>query len=242
MSAPQPAHTPHGDITDMKIGILQTGRSPDEVTALQGDYDALFRRLLEGQGFEFTTYPVLDGTLPADVHKADGWLITGSRFGVYEDHPWIPPLEEFIRAAFAAAVPIVGVCFGHQIMAQALGGKVEKFAGGWSVGQVDYTLGDRTLPLMAWHQDQVVTLPEGATVLGHSDFCRYAFLRYGDRAFSCQPHPEFTPGFFAALLKSRADVLPPEIAQRARASVQDAPGLASAELASEFAKIFRRGA
>ena len=66
---------------------------------------------------------------PEGIHDADGWLITGSRHGAYEDHPWIPPLEEFIRDAYAAQVPLVGICFGHQIIAQAMGGKVEKYQG-----------------------------------------------------------------------------------------------------------------
>ena len=110
----------------MKIGILQTGRSPDELRAKHGDYDEMFVRLLSGQGFEFKTFPVLDGVLPTQINEADGWLITGSKFGVYEDHDWIAPLEEFLRRAFAAEAPIVGVCFGHQILAQALVGRCHK--------------------------------------------------------------------------------------------------------------------
>ena len=99
-----------------------------------GDYDALFRDLLAGHGFDFVTFAVLDGEFPASVEDADAWLITGSRHGVYEDHDWIPPLEALIRKIDARRLPLVGVCFGHQIIAQALGGKVEKFKGGWSVG------------------------------------------------------------------------------------------------------------
>lgn len=91
---------------------------------------------------------------PPRSHDADGWLITGSRHGAYEDHAFIPPLEGFIRDAYGAAVPMVSICFGHQIIAQALGGKVEKFNGGWSVGAQDYDFGDEKLTLNAWHQDQ----------------------------------------------------------------------------------------
>lgn len=202
----------------MKIGILQTGRAPESLQAQHGDYDAMFRRLLAGRGFEFQTWSVLDGDLPDDVHAADGWLITGSKFAVYEDHPWIPPLEAFLRDAYAAAVPIVGICFGHQILAQALGGRVEKFAGGWSVGPVEYRSGEGEPAgrLMAWHQDQVVEAPPMATTVGGTDFCRHAMLRYGDRAMSLQPHPEFTAAFLADLLEARGAVLPADLAARAR--------------------------
>lgn len=117
----------------MKIGILQTGRSPESIRAKHGDYNEFFERYLSGRGFTFENYEALEGELPQDPHDAQGWLITGSRFGVYEDHPWIKPLETFLQDAFKAGVPIFGVCFGHQILAQALGGKVEKFRDGWSV-------------------------------------------------------------------------------------------------------------
>ncbi len=225
----------------MKIGILQTGRTPDELREKYGDYDAMFRRLLGGQGFEFVTYPVLDGTLPADVHAADGWLITGSKFGVYEDHSWIPPLEDFIRAAYASAVPIVGICFGHQILAQALGGTVEKYSGGWSVGLKDYTLEGfpAGAQLLAWHQDQVVEPPADATVAGSSPFCRYAALAYGDKAYSIQPHPEFNSDFVSDLVAARRAVLPDDIAHKALNSLGGKTS--SKAFANSIAEFYRRG-
>ena len=119
----------------MKIGILIVGHPPQELSH-NGRYDAYFIRLLDDADFTYQAWSVLDGEMPADVHDAQGWLITGSRHGAYEPHPWIPPLEQFIRDCYAAHVPMIGVCFGHQIIAQAMGGKVEKFAGGWSVGRV----------------------------------------------------------------------------------------------------------
>lgn len=222
----------------MKIGILQTGRAPEALRATHGDYDAMFRRLLAGHGFTFETWPVLDGSLPDDVHAADGWLITGSKFAVYEDHPWIPPLEAFLRAAYAAAVPIVGICFGHQILAQALGGRVEKFPGGWSVGPVAYHSAEGAPPeqLMAWHQDQVITPPAMATTVASTEFCRHAMLRYGDRAFSLQPHPEFTAAFLADLLAARGDGLPAGLAATARAQLS--LPTTSAAMAARIAAFF----
>jgi GMP synthase-like glutamine amidotransferase len=122
----------------MRIGILQTGLAPDGLTDQMGDYPDMFARLLAGNGFTFATFRVVEGAFPASVRDCDGWLITGSRHGVYEDHAFIAPLEQFIRDSFAQRVPVVGVCFGHQIIAQAMGGKVERYAGGWIVGATDY--------------------------------------------------------------------------------------------------------
>ncbi|ODA66745.1 GMP synthase [glutamine-hydrolyzing] [Methyloligella halotolerans] len=203
----------------MKIGILATGHSPDEIRDEEGDYDDLFHAFLAGKELSFETYPVIDDIWPDSPDDADGWLITGSKHGVYEDHPWIPPLEDFIRGAYAASVPVVGICFGHQIVAQALGGKVEKFDGGWSVGATEYKLKDgQEARLIAWHQDQVIEPPADAEVEGSSAFCRYAVLRYGDKALTIQPHPEFTPKFSRALLEARGTTLPYDIAENAASS------------------------
>ncbi|MGD9917323.1 MAG: type 1 glutamine amidotransferase [Paenirhodobacter sp.] len=222
----------------MKIGILQTGRAPDELRAEFGDYDAFFRRLLAGRGFTFETWAVLDSVLPPGPAAADGWIITGSRFGVYEDHPWIAPLEDLVRAIVAARVPLVGICFGHQLVAQALGGKVERFAGGWSVGAVDYDTGagaqDR---LLAWHRDQVVTPPEGARTIAATPFCRHAALAYGDHVLTLQPHPEFTPEFLRALIEARRDLLPPEVAQAALDSLAAGPAPDTAHHAAMIADV-----
>ncbi len=198
------------------IGILQTGRSPETLRDRHGDYDGMFRRLLDGRGFHFVTYPVLDDVFPAHVHEAQGWLITGSRFGVYEDYPWIARLEDFLRRAYAHRVPIVGVCFGHQVLARALGGRVEKFQGGWSAGLETYSFeGGPSVRALAWHQDQVVEKPDAASVVASSPFCSFAALAYGEQAFTVQPHPEFRGDFFADLVAVRGAVLPGDVAEKA---------------------------
>ena len=186
----------------MHIGILQTGHAADPIRAERGDYDDMFHRLLDGHGFTFSTWNVVDGDFPAGPDAAEGWLITGSRHGAYEDHAWIPPLEELIRAIRDARRPLVGICFGHQIVAQALGGRVEKFSDGWSVGPQTYRIEDRDYRVAAWHQDQVVEPPAEAQVIGESDFCRYAALTY-DGILTVQPHPEFDAETIAGLIEHR---------------------------------------
>ena len=206
----------------MLIGILQTGLAPDVLIEQSGDYPDMFERLLAGHGFTFRSFRVVDGEFPADVQACDGWLITGSRHGAYEDHAWIPPLEDFIRAAYAAHVPLVGICFGHQIIAQAMGGRVEKFSGGWAAGATDYDFEGEKITLNAWHQDQVTQKPAAARVVGRNDFCANAALLYDDRAFTVQAHPEFQPAFIDGLAQTRGrGVVPQPLLDAASARLSD---------------------
>ena len=193
----------------MKIGVLITGHPPENMME-GGSYDRYFERLLDGHGFDFKGWAVVDGIFPDSVTDADGWLITGSKHGAYEPHSWIPPLEEFIRDAYAAYRPMIGVCFGHQVIAQAMGGRVEKFDKGWSVGLTDYRMDGRSYAINAWHQDQVVQRPDGAEVIAHSDFCENAGLLYGDRIWTIQPHPEYDSTFIKGLIETRGTGVVPE--------------------------------
>lgn len=207
----------------MLIGILQTGQAPDALAPQSGDYPDMFQRLLADQGLTFRTFRVLDMEFPASITDCDGWLITGSRFGAYEDHPFIPPLEAFIRDVYAAGLPMVGICFGHQIIAQALGGKVEKFSKGWSVGPTDYDFNGQSLRLNAWHQDQVTRRPEAATVVACNDFCENAALVYDNRIFTVQAHPEFKTDFVDGLMQTRGKGLVPDPVLAAAAARLDQP-------------------
>ena len=197
----------------MKVAILETGRPPAPLAEEFGDYPTMFARLL-GDGFEVERFDVQAGEIPVpDAHSA--YLITGSPAGVYEGFPWIAGLSEFVRAAGGSKM--VGICFGHQIMAEALGGHVEKSEKGWGAGLHHYSI-DRLEPWMdsvaqisapASHQDQVVVQPPHTDVVASSDFTPYAALAWTDRpAISFQFHPEFSREFAKALIAERYDIVP----------------------------------
>ena len=224
----------------MKIGILQTGHAVPEMKETLGDYDTLFAQLLDGRGYDFDTWFVVDNEFPPDPGAADAWLITGSKHGAYEDHPWIPPLEGFIRAIGDEGRPLVGICFGHQIIAQAFGGQVEKFAGGWAVGRHLYEIEGETLALNAWHQDQVTVLPEAAQLVGRSAFCAHAALRYGPNIYSVQPHPEFTPEMIDLLIRHRGPGVVPEDRLRQAAGTLSDP-VQNDAMAERMAAVLDRG-
>lgn len=196
----------------MKLAILETGYPPGNLADEFGDYPGMFERLL-GPGFEIESYDVQAGHLPdPQAHRA--YLVTGSPAGVYDPLPWIAPLMEFIRAADGAKM--VGVCFGHQVMAEALGGKVQKSHKGWGAGLHEYDVicpqpwmhGEPKIRVPASHQDQVVLQPPNAEVVAQSAFTPFAALAWTDRpAISFQFHPEFSPAFAKALIEKRYDVV-----------------------------------
>ncbi len=203
------------------IGILATGRLLSTLSDVYGPYGRLLEQLIDSADphFSYRNYAVIDGVLPSRPDECDGWLITGSRHGVYERLSWMAPLEEFLRQVVAVPVPVVGICFGHQILATALGGRVEKSTKGWGVGPTTYELARHkpwmvgsplsdTFTINAMHQDQVVELPPDAEVFASSAFCPYAGLSYHDRAISFQAHPEFNNEFERSLILNREGVIP----------------------------------
>jgi GMP synthase-like glutamine amidotransferase len=225
----------------MKIGILLADHTREEMIEKHGDYDALFISLLADERFDFETYAVVDGIFPKDIFVADGWLITGARFAVYESHVWIPPLERLIRAIYAARLPMIGVCFGHQIIAQALGGRVEKSGAGWTAGPVQYERKDlrKTQRVLAWHQDEVVIKPDGAETIGSSAHCENAILRYGSALVTYQGHPELNAEYLFGLLRAGESKFSEEAAKNVLASNDD--DLDTEDFVREMKSLYLKG-
>lgn len=168
--------------------------------------------------WRFTSYQVKNGVFPESLDGIDGVMITGSPASVNSDAPWVAQLFELIREIYAAEVPLVGACFGHQAVAKALGGIVSRNPGGWVHGLVDVEMGADVLPLYASHIEQVSRLPKGAEVIARGPGCPVGGFQIG-RIMTTQYHPEMEPEFMAALVEELAADLPQEVTQAARASL-----------------------
>lgn len=212
------------------IAILETGVPPAGLDATYGSYADMFAKTLATEGRAFRTYRTLEGELPAADDKLSGVVITGSPAGVYESDPWIAQLIKWLRG-LKDDTPTIGICFGHQVMAQAWGGHVEKSPKGWGLGLHEYSLHDTdkwhsllgrqaeygSIKVAVTHQDQVIRTPEHARVLAGSEFTPNGALYYTDRkAISFQCHPEFCENFASDLLISRRGIrIEPELVDRA---------------------------
>lgn len=216
----------------MKIGVLKTDDVREQLVGEFGEYPEMFANLLRSQDrrLEFVTYEVQRGHYPQDIDEVDAYLITGSKTGVYEDKEWIAPLMDFVRQLHAAKKPTIGICFGHQLIAHALGGKTRKSDKGWGIGVHSYELQETpawmsepldNFSLLVSHQDQVEELPPGAKVLAGSDFCPYAMVQIGDHMLSFQAHPEFTRPYSKSLMELRREAFGDEVVEKGKASLQN---------------------
>lgn len=196
----------------MDLGILETGAPPGDLKNRFGSYGDMFRQML-GPDYRYSYYDVRTGHLPEQVGRHDAYLISGSASGVYDGDPWIATLKQFIQQS-SGRTPVIGICFGHQIMAEAYGGRVTKSPNGWGAGLHSYQIKRHAawmnsdhaprLSIPVSHQDQIVDLPSDATVLAASEFTPYAVLEYPERrAISFQGHPEFSPEYATALIDLR---------------------------------------
>jgi len=232
----------------MKLTIIQTGEVPEHLRPRFGSYPRMFEQMFDATGEHFT-YEVVaasDGEALPHPSTLEGIVITGSPAGVYEDHPWLEPLRDFVRNAYAVRTPMLGICFGHQVMADALGGVVTKSEKGWGIGRHTYRVVTRPACMLdaaeafsvaCSHQDQVIVPPPEAEVLLASDFAPYAGLAYDSgAAISFQPHPEFEDEYAQALAEMRRGLAPDHVVDDAVASFGRPSD--SSELAGHIARFF----
>jgi len=211
----------------LQVGLLLCDHLDDDMAALAGDYPVLFPERFGPVGLDLRIYECTAGEFPARTDECDAFITSGSRFSAYDDLDWVRELNAFQRRLFDDGVRQVGICFGHQTIAQALGGRVEK-AAGWGVGVKTFEIVaaapflDPAAPsfnILMSHQDQVVELPAGAELLATADYCPVGGYRVGDLVLCVQGHPEFVPALSRGLLGKRRDRIGAEVCDSALASL-----------------------
>jgi len=203
----------------MKLGILQCDDVRESFQPEFGNYAAMFTALFQqvDERLELHFYRVIDGLFPQHVDECDAYICSGSKWGANDDEVWIHQLADYIRELYAKDKGLAGICFGHQMIAKALGGEVEKSPLGWGVGiahanvlaKPNWMLPKRDeIALVVCHQDQVCKLPDNSKVLMSNDFCPYSMFQVDAHFLGLQGHPEFTSLYSAALMAQRRDIIP----------------------------------
>lgn len=197
----------------MRVGLLVCDHVPAELAALAGDYSDMFDDLFSAHPeLELVPYDLTADGFPSSGDECDGWIITGSARSVYDDEPWIRRLEDLVRSLVDDRQRLVGICFGHQMIAQALGGRVARADVGWGIGVRDVDIVARepwmepdatSFRVVHSHADQVVEAPPGIRVLATSEHCPISMFAYRDHVVGIQGHPEFIPAFARAQMERR---------------------------------------
>ncbi len=215
----------------LRIGLLQCDHVADELVELHGDYQDMFSDLVhtQDQNIEVAVYDLTADNFPIDLQACDGYIITGSQFSAYDDIPWIHKAKILVADLYDAKIPTVGICFGHQLIAESLGGKVKKAEEkGWGVGVHHWEVKNQTewmgnsppesFSMRVSHQDQVVKMPEDSKLIASSDFCPIAGFQTGN-ILALQGHPEFSKDYNKALINKRLDRIGKEVSDIALASL-----------------------
>lgn len=200
----------------MKIGLLECDHVREELLPIAGDYRDMFPALFASVApdWQWCFYDVVNGHLPALADECDAYFCTGSRYSVYDDEPWIYRLKDFVRLLYSVQKPFVGVCFGHQMLGEALGGTVQKAEVGWCVGVHEFTVYEElfsdlrlpeTLNLLMMCQDQIISLPPDSATLASTPDCPHAMILVGEKMLGIQAHPEFRVAYEEALMRLRVE-------------------------------------
>jgi GMP synthase-like glutamine amidotransferase len=210
----------------MRVGLLECDDVVGRFPGIEGGYREMFAALLPEANFRY--YEAHRGALPASPTECDAWLCTGSKYAVYDKHGWIENLAAFIRGV-SGKRPFVGICFGHQMLAQAMGGEVAKATQGWGVGVLPVEIlrqepwmepRRNQIRIQHMHQDQVQKLPPDGVLLGRSPHCEVGMFRVGARMLGIEGHPEFTAAFGGALIRARREKIGAPREQEALASLE----------------------
>ena len=212
-----------------RVGLLLVGHIDAGSLHVGGDYPELYADILAPHNIELTTYRCDESQMPSSLSEQDGWLCSPSRLSVYDDIDWLRDVEQLLRDMVATETPYVGICFGHQLMAQALGSTVAKADFGWGIGAKHYDIVEQQpwmdsadqIVLAASHQDQVQSLPNGARLLATADYCPIGGMLIGARAWTLQVHPEFSPALADSLLATRLALFGEEKANTARDTLSE---------------------
>lgn len=229
-----------------RICILETDHLRPQLADQYKGYGHMFQQLFSKQPIEaeFEVYNVVNGEYPPEDRRYDAYLITGSKADSFGSDPWILTLRDYVKALYERGEKLLGVCFGHQLLALILGGDTERAEQGWGIGVHRYQITSKpswmepvgeTLDMLIYHQDQVTRLPENATLIASSEFCPNAAYHIGDQVLCFQGHPEFIHDYTRDLLNLRRDSYEPALYERAVQSLaQEQQGSAVAEWMMRF--------
>jgi GMP synthase (glutamine-hydrolysing) len=207
----------------VKLLVLRAGDAPPAVSARRGDYLSWIQReVSDAWTGEWAEHDVrTDAPLPGP-RDAAGFIMTGSSSNVTEGKPWMKRTEQLLREIVAAGTPFFGICFGHQMMGEALGGKVGKNPRGREIGTVEARLlpGSEDEPILRGfperfhvnntHVETVLVLPPGARVLAETDLEPHAVFSLGPNVKCVQFHPEIDGDAMRGYVEGRAHLITAE--------------------------------